>query len=585
MTGAARRARRALAGIVAVACGLGAVADVNAAARHRRARTLARKTSGPAAATGRSAAVAGVGSVLFVTDKRAYLDRGAHDGLGAHQAVPIFRGSRSVGTCTIETLAERQATCVGGRLRAGDTFKPGARTMPKRPSPPPTTLPTPADKTTLRARAAEVAEAPYDKVDFKGGRSGAAHAHAVVTPSVTIWRTEPDPGGAYSVQQIDGSIQVFDIAATGLDFAAAFTAMRWGARGDPGRFRPSTQTQFYLWNAEVSRRNTDAKTVFAVGRIWPWHAPGLAMLDGVQVGRRNDDASAEVGAYAGLMPWASTTAPSASGWAAGAYGTLAQTGSAGAAFRLAREEARVGVWSGPGTGLVTQGDVLAQAWVGAWSIVGGARALLATAVTARPVVDRAHVDVGTRATAKVGVGLHLRYIGAALPAEAGLVAEAPATRGALSALGDVHDDLSPRFGVAGYGGFNQDRQTGRFVAFGAAEARLPRLLGDAGGAAVGGEVQEGWMRSWIAYAQVAARLGERLHLLGRVTATSSRFATPTSTSNVDELGGYLHLDGTILSWMRLRLWSLIRAPLLIQDALPLTPSYGVVAGLGLTGSF
>jgi hypothetical protein len=54
---------------------------------------------------------------------------------------------------------------------------------------------------------------------------------------------------------------------------------------------------------------------------------------------------------------------------------------------------------------------------------------------------------------------------------------------------------------------------------------------------------------------------------------------------VDEIGGYLHIDGALASWLRLRAWSLIRVPFLIQGALPTDPTYGVVLGLSLTGTF
>src|SRR6267154_1077205 len=42
------------------------------------------------------------GRVELVTDRRAYLDRGAADGLIAGQALPVARTGRSIGSCTLE---------------------------------------------------------------------------------------------------------------------------------------------------------------------------------------------------------------------------------------------------------------------------------------------------------------------------------------------------------------------------------------------------------------------------------------------------------------------------------------------------
>ena len=394
-----------------------------------------------------------------------------------------------------------------------------------------------------------------------------------------------DPNGDYSVEELDGTVQVYDLGATGIDFNAAFTAMRWGARAAISRFQPTQQSQFYLWEAEFSKRGADAKTVFAVGRIWPWHAPGLTLLDGVQVGRHNETETAEGGVYAGLVPLASTVAPTFTAWATGAYGALVENGSKKSALRLAREEARVGVWGGPGTGLVADAEVLAQAWLGAWNLGGGGRALLATQVTPNPVIDRAYFDLGARAAATFGLGLHLRYFGAALPALAILQGVAPSPTGTFNALADAHWELARWLGVSGFGGFNQDRDTGRSLGYAAVELRLPRLVGGAGGVSVGGEVEEGWLRGALLYGQVVARIWGRLGILARVSASASEYEIPTPSPNVDELGGYLQLDGALCSWLRVRASSLIRVPFLIQGATPWDQTFGLVVGMSLIGSF
>src|SRR5450631_79268 len=575
---------RLLIGATAIWCGLGVIPHARAAGRRRPRAGATSAAPAKPAKTAKVAASSSAGSVQFVTEKRAYLDRGAKEGLAPKQSLQLFPGGRAVGACAIETLADHQATCVGGRPRAGDSFRlpqrPGAKKRERTAALPPV-----IDEETLRSRAVVVSEAPYEKVDFNGVHALAAHTHGEVRAGFMVWHTSPDPNGDYSVEELDGTVQVYDLGATGIDFNAAFTAIRWGARAAIGRFQPTQQSQFYLWEAEFSKRGADAKTVFAVGRIWPWHAPGLTLLDGVQVGRHNEGETAEGGVYAGLVPLASTVAPTFTAWASGVYGALVENGSKKSAFQLAREEARVGVWGAPGTGLVADAEVLAQAWLGAWNVGGGGRALLATAVNANPVIDRAYLDLGARATTTFGIGLHLRYFGAALPALAILQGVTPSPTGSFNALADAHWELSRRLGVSGFGGFNQDRDTGRNLGYAAAELRLPRLLGGAGGVSVGGEVEGGWLRGGLLYGQVGARIWERVQILARVSASATEYEIPTPSPNVDELGGYLQFDGALCSWLRVRASSLIRVPFLIQGATPWDQTFGLVVGLSLVGSF
>ena len=58
-------------------------------------------------------------SVLFVTAKRAYLNRGVFDGLAPGQSIQLVRQGRAMGTCVVETAFDHQATCMGAHPRAG----------------------------------------------------------------------------------------------------------------------------------------------------------------------------------------------------------------------------------------------------------------------------------------------------------------------------------------------------------------------------------------------------------------------------------------------------------------------------------
>jgi hypothetical protein len=340
-----------------------------------------------------------------------------------------------------------------------------------------------------------------------------------------------------------------------------------------------------LWEAEVSKRHADGNLVFAAGRIWPWHTPGLTLLDGFQIGRQNDARTVEGGAYAGLIPWALSLAPSVGAWASGLYGSLVQPGDGRSVFRLARQEARVGVWRGPSTGLVTEAEMLAQVWLGAWNLGGGGRLRLAPSMTAGPTIDRAYLDVGSRPTLAVGGGLHLRYFGAALADEAILRAETAALAGSLHVSADAHWDILSWLGVAGYAGTHRDRETGRSQNYGAAEIRFPRLARDRVSVSGGVQGEEGWLRGRLLYGQLVGRLGDSAQILARLSASATEFTTPNAVLNVGELGGYLHLDGAVAAWLRFRAWSMLRLPFLVQGEPPTETNLGVAAGLGVTGTF
>jgi hypothetical protein len=584
MTGATsiRRRRTSLLAIAA----LTALAAADARARPRRGVKVAARAGNAKTGDPKSAAPARATNgpaVVFVTEKRAYLNRGARDGLTANQSVPLFRVGRAAGSCTIETLAERQASCKGGRPRVGDSFRVPGAAADRRRAAPPALPPVEADET-LRARATVIADSRYDQVDFNGARVLGDHTHAQLAPGVVVWHTQPDPNGDSTLVEIDGEVHVYDVAGTGARFDAAFSALRWGGQAADGRFRPGAQSQFYLWEAELSKRRTDGQTVFALGRIWPWHLPGLAMIDGMQIGRRNKAETVEGGVYAGLMPTALDVLPTSSAWAAGAYGAFVQIGSNKQLFRLVREEARVGLSSAPETGQVADVEALAQAFLGAWNVAAGGRVLRSSLLAPQPELDRATIDVGARPTLAFGLGLHLRYFSGVLPVAAPLVAVTPAT-GLTSASGDVHWDPTGWLGVSLLAGGYRDKQSTLTEAYVAAELRLPRLLGGAGGLTGGVEADEGWLRSELVYGQLVTRFGERLRLLARASMSANEFTTPALSPNIYELGGYLHLDGALATWLRLRAWSILRVPILVQGELPGEATFGASGGLSLTGAF
>ena len=591
-TGGRRRlpGRLRLAGAALVVLGIGAVAlDAEGAGRRRRPRLAPARTLGAGAVPSGAAASArpssGLGRVVFATDQRAYLDRGKLDGLEAGQTVQILRGGRAIGACTVERTAEHQATCTGGRLHAGDTFRPPAARPPRAAPKGEAALPPVTATATLQERAEAVSQTAIEKVDFKGKRLFGGRTRIVITPALAIWRTQSDGGPSYALEQLDGAVQAYDVGLAGLRLDAAFSAMRWGAGSSAGRFRPDERTQFYLWQAELSRRSDAAGTVFAAGRIWPWHLPGLTLLDGVQIGRHDREGTREAGVYAGLMPTALGLGPSTDAFSAGLYGMLTEVGQPRGLFRLARQTARLGMWHTPGAGWRADVEGAGQIWLGPTSVSGGGRVRLSGGGGARPVLERAYLDFGMRPTLAFGGGLHVRYFGVGAGDVAALVGEVPANTGAVHAVADVHVDPWTWLGLAGFAGIHQERASERAVRNGAGEIRFPRLLRSFGGASAGAEIQEGWTKARVLYGQLVLRAGPAFLAMARVSASATQFQTPEAATNLHELGGSLNLDGPLAGWLRLRAWLAFRSPWLVQGEASPAPSLGLMSGGSLTGVF
>ena len=589
------QARRSITFALVLLLGLGWAATTEAARKHRRRRPGKRARAelvAPAAKVtpGRPAhwvANPLLGRVQFVTDRRAYLDRGTAEGLSMRQSLALARAGRPIGACTVDSIGDHEATCAGARARVGDTFRVGRHVVRRAAAALPELAPL-VDDSTLQTRAAAIADATIQKVDFNGKHSARGRATATVSSGFGAWMSQGDPQGGYAQERIDGAIHGVEIGRTGFRFDGAFSAIRWNQPLAVERFRSGTPTQFYLWEAEATHRQQDSGdggTTVAVGRLWPFHTPGLTLLDGVQLGRQNQARTAEGGIYGGLIPSAASLAPSFDIWAAGIYGALSQPGSKGSAIRLARQEMRIGVWRGADTGLVSELEALAQAWIGPVTAGGGGRMRWASGVDGgRVVLERAYLDFGVHPTPDARATLHMRYLGAALLPDAPLRAETPLVDGQLHALADAQFTLSPRLALAFNAGAHREGDTGLHQFHGGAEVRFPRLFGDAGGLWLGGEVEQGWTQGEDVYAQWVGRYAERVQILARLSANATRFETPAAVWNLHELGGALNVDGVLSSWLRIRAWSLIRTPILVQGELASEASFGAVLGLSLVGA-
>jgi len=202
----------------------------------------------------------------------------------------------------------------------------------------------------------------------------------------------------------------------------------------------------------------------------------------------------------------------------------------------------------------------------------------------RAVLENAHVDLGVRPSIDSAVGLHARYVGVSLLQEAPLRAETPMAAGAIHAITDGYRTFSSRLALAGSVGVHREDETGRSQVHGGAELRFPRMFGETGGLWLGASVQEGWLQGETAYAEFIGRFGEGVQVVARLSGDGTRFETPTAIWNLNELGAYLSVEGAIATRLRLRAYSMLRAPILVQGVLPIEAAGGGVVGISLAGA-
>jgi hypothetical protein len=521
------------------------------------------------------------GEIRFVTAKRLYLDRGATDGLRAGDKVTFSRGRRQVGGCTIDLVGAHDAVCRATGLLAGDLFAAPKRSSAA-PRPAPAALPAPEPGETLERRAAAIAESPHAKVDFVPQARSACAATATVGAGVSVYAARPG-APQYVMETLDVALHHVPLGESGLRFDTAFSLIHPQTASIP-RFRPAGGTEFYLWDAEISRREIDSKTVFAAGRIWPWHTPGLPILDGVQLGRRNEAGTMEGGAYGGLIPETLTVEPSWDSWAGGLYGALAQPGARGDVIRMAQEEARLGMRHSPTIGWVREGEAQVAIEAAGIGLATGGRLRDAPEVDRQPVLELVNGEAWLRESTSVGARLQVRYLGVAPEQEPLLRDELPRVLGGYHGSFSLSWDPSRAVGAVVTGNAHHEQEGDLNEVNVGLDLHLSHLFGDVGGLWLGATAGQGWMQSRSAYLQVILAASTRLRFLGRFGGDVSRFSDSGGAVTVSELGGSFQLDGRLTPRLRFVLRTLVRFPLAIEGLLPDTTA-GLVSSLNLAASF
>lgn len=540
----------------------------------RRKRAPAEERPAAAASRPRSP---GHGTVTYVSSGRVYLDQGKEEGLSSGAELALTRQGRPAGSCRVEWVADHHATCQGQGLRLGDRF--ALPSLPAEPAPAP--RPAPAAPAEVAQWRAALDAAPHPLVEFKSQRAS-TRAPVELRVGHTSWLTTT--ASPFHQERADVRLQGLPVAL-GLRLYLDATAHGWLRRPEGFRSPARTQAQLYLREGELVAREPGQHLALAVGRVWPWFVPGVAVFDGAQVGWRNGDGTLEVGGFGGGVPDPVTLSPSFRRLAAGAYVAGQHSGGEDATLRLLQYETRVSYRSFPESPSRVELEARGRAWLGRHTDVGAWVRLGLGEAMAPGAVDAARVDVESRPHEAWRFSGGVRYDGTtALDVPPPLDSLDLGTR-ALHA--DVAASWQPvpwlSAGLTGL--LARDLETALARQLAGPELSFPRLFGSAGGLSLGYLEELGWQRGRSAHLQAVLQPFSALRLLGRVSYFEDT-PIPEATDALPsrDLGLYTSAELSPASWLNVRLSVLGRINLTAPGE-DVTPSGGLIAHASLGGTF
>jgi hypothetical protein len=478
------------------------------------------------------------GTVRSVIRGRAYLDAGSRDGLSPGAVVELRRRGQGAATCKVETLAERNATCVGSGIRPGDTFSvsPAAGVLPaelpQRPS---------ADEQVRRLAA--VQRTGYALVDFKSNK--------VVEAPERLRRTEVSvshftflSSGASAIHQEQVNARTYGVETwRGSRLDLDLTAVGQTQPSSTERFEPGHRAQLWVRQASLSWDAPGSPWRLAAGRVLPWLVPGGPTFDGAQAGWR-PGARSELGIFGGAVPDAMTTAPGTDRATGGAYWSA--EGLLGPA--LLRSDGRLAWVRLPGSKSRIEAEAAAQAWIGRRLDLAGQVRFGVGDYAAPGKLDAAHVDVSWVQPYLVSAYAGFRYDESRVEDVAAPALTPGRTR---QATGGLSYDRLGWLLIRATGGLSRDLSTSQKRSWAGPELAAPRLFGRWGGAALGYAEELGTWPGRSAWLQGDLALGAATRLLTRASWFMEERPSPLAADH--NFGLTLGLASDVAAWLRVRL--------------------------------
>ena len=483
------------------------------------------------------------GEVRYLTSTLAYLNRGREDGVKVGMPIAFTRGGRPVGTCTIDGVADRWATCVPGALHKGDKFA-----MTRKPDAPP---PGPAlqllSERDLAARHDVVAAAEQALVDFDGDSGGARAHHVSVALGHTTYANLSSGRGPFQVQRVDAAVYDFELYK-GLRVSADLSVLNFGSRPETSRSTYTSTPVLLLRQLELGFRRPDVPVSAAIGRIWTRWVPGLAVVDGAQAAYRVGD-WLETGVYGGLLPGTYNLGLSTSQWGAGAFVMARLMSGEGAKSLLVQTEARLGYSLQDTLGGRFEVGAAAHLYQGR-ELDAHAQLELAYGGNYQAVagIDAFRLDLGWRPVEALRLFVGARYRGGSPSGSVDLgMMTSPAQR-AIHADGGATYEAASWLWLAVVGGAATDFTAGLTQGRVGPELTFPSLLGRGGALMLGYSEEFGWLPGRSAYVQANVPLFGRARLLTR-TSWLQQVGAGLASNDIAES---LNIEVAIFRWLWVR---------------------------------
>ncbi len=512
------------------------------------------------------------GSVTSVRAGSAYLDRGRDDGLTVGLELTLSRDGLPAGSCRVEWVGDHHASCQGPGLRVGDAF-----TLARAPEPPEAPARSaPSAPAELARRHAALESAPQPLLEFKAEDSGTT-PKGEARVGHTSWSTT-NADSSFHQERADVSLRGLPVSGR-LRMYLDATALAWTGRPEQYRALARTTAQLYVREGELVSREAGQSLALAVGRVWPWFVPGVAVFDGAQVGWRSERGDLEVGGFGGGVPDPVTLSPSIDRLAVGAYLAGRHAGGGGQALRLLEYEARASFMSAPEYSKRLELEGRASALLGYTTSVDlSARVGLGDAM-APAGVDAVRVDVEHRPSEDWRLSGSLRYDGALaldVPPLDGLNLGTRALRGDLTSTWRI----TPGFSAGLSGLLTRDLETAIGRQLVGPDLSFPHLFGARGGLSLGYLEEFGWQKGRSAYVQTVLQPSGAVHVLGRLSYFED--TSPSSLSDAvpgRDVGLYTSTEYSPTRWLSLRVSLLARL-----GANPAAP-FGLTGNASVGGNF
>jgi hypothetical protein len=494
-----------------------------------------------------------VGRVGFVTQKRAYLTAGRLEQLALGMTIQLSHNGQAVGRCTIDQLADHRAACPIAGARTGDSFALPASSSPATPRP---VLVAPLSADALARAGQAIEAAPTELIDFSGVARKLQRAGAgLLIGSVGHAAYVTVNGSNFEQTRLELQLNGLDAHWAGFRVYAHLTTVLSSVMPPEQRFRPGDIAQVYLWEAAFSSRDTGRPFTLSVGRIWPYHTPGLTVLDGAQAGWRRKDGLAEVGVYGGLIPDAVTLYPTGDHYAAGVYFgyTLARSG-AGSALKILQTDGRLGLRGAPGPGVQLELEWALMASVGRWLDFGvQARGAIGGGDWSTPTFEAGRVHLAIHPLPTLRIVAAFRYLDTKVDYDA-LNASLFDPRRTYDANLTLGWEPRPWLALSVISGADSaGGDTASTRGYVGPEVGLPRLFRGQGGIALGYREEIGWYSGRTVYLQVQGAIGARFRALARISYDEERPSGGTGDEPYREVGFYAFAEGRILRWLTARL--------------------------------